>query len=135
METTRNIPHYPQRANAMTLRPCLEPGCLELTQGTRCPRHQRERNRQRLDTPAQKQIRNSGAWRQFSRRWLAAHPLCADCEAGGHVVLAVEVHHEGRRSGGGALFQGPFTSLCTSCHAKRTMRERRGEDPPAEPQP
>ena len=66
------------------------------------------------------------------RRWLAAHPLCAACEAKGRVTLAAEVDHVVSLAKGGADNETNFRSLCVPCHRIKTAQDtgRRAADPP-----
>jgi 5-methylcytosine-specific restriction protein A len=63
----------------------------------------------------------SPAWRKLRAMQLAAHPLCADCVAGGRLRAASEVHHKiGRKLRPDlALDLDNLMSLCKSCHSKR----------------
>jgi 5-methylcytosine-specific restriction protein A len=110
------------------VRACLD--CGALAEGTRCAGCQTRYNRRRLATPAQRQIRNSRAWRRTSREHLRQHPLCVDCQAEGRVQLATDVHHEHARGVGGPLLGAVLTSVCKRHHGQRTQAERRGEATP-----
>jgi 5-methylcytosine-specific restriction enzyme A len=63
-------------------------------------------------------------WRKFRASYLRAHPLCADCESAGIVVIATDVHHVIKRSDRPDLaFEAAnCRALCHSCHSIRTGR-------------
>jgi 5-methylcytosine-specific restriction enzyme A len=105
-------------------RPCLE--CSRPTTGTRCEQHQQAYNKARLDTPTQRQIRNSPAWRRLSAQVLRREPLCRECRSEGKVTLASEVHHPDPRALGGALLPpiDELVPLCHRHHGRVTMAER-----------
>lgn len=67
----------------MTLRPCLEPGCPNLTRTTRCPacesRHQSARNRARPQY--------AGSWPRLSRQARKSQPWCTRCGATADLTL------------------------------------------------
>lgn len=64
-------------------------------------------------------------WRKEARRWLAVHPLCAECQRNGKLVPATQVDHIRPHKGDAEKFwdlQGNLQSLCGPCHWAKTMR-------------
>ncbi len=63
-------------------------------------------------------------WQRASKAWLAQHPLCAECDRGGHVTAAVLVDHIVPHRGDQKLFwnRGNWQSLCKPCHDTKTQR-------------
>jgi 5-methylcytosine-specific restriction protein A len=78
--------------------------------------------------------RASAARRGYGRRWrkaraafLASHPLCAACQAEGHVVPATVVDHVVPHRGDQKLFWDRTNGApaCKPCHDAKTAREGR----------
>lgn len=106
---------------------CSAPWCSALAQPghTRCARH----------GPA-REARGSAAERGYDARWrkarlafLAAHPLCAECERAGRVTPARVVDHVVPHRGDQRLFwdEGNWQALCDhtspfDCHGAKTGR-------------
>lgn len=65
-------------------------------------------------------------WQRVRAAFLAAHPLCADCEKIGRVTPATEVHHVVPVRDGGSASEDNLLALCKSCHSRRTARQGRG---------
>ncbi len=63
-------------------------------------------------------------WRRFRLAYLAAHPLCADCEAAGVVAPAIELHHIQRTAARPDLMfdECNVLGLCKTHHSLRTVR-------------
>jgi 5-methylcytosine-specific restriction protein A len=63
-------------------------------------------------------------WQRESKRFLAQHPLCVDCEAEGQTGLATEVDHEVPHRGDAALFwdRGNWRPRCKPHHSAKTAR-------------
>lgn len=67
-----------------------------------------------------------GGWRKVRLAFLAAHPLCAFCEADGRLTAATVVDHEV------AIVDAPerrldwsnLRPLCKPCHDRRTATEQ-----------
>lgn len=57
------------------------------------------------------------------RRWLEAHPLCAECEKAGRVTAATVPDHIVALVNGGADTEDNLQSLCQECHRKKTSRD------------
>jgi len=106
-------------------RPCSHPGCPALTDGRYCEQHQREAdaryNKYERDPATRK--RYGRTWKRIRDRYIAAHPLCEQCQAAGTITPAEEVHHILPLSRGGTHAEENLMSLCTSCHSKITARE------------
>ena len=77
-------------------------------------------------------IRHSKAWNSLRRMYFAEYPLCAD-PFGVHKILGVtvpaqDVHHKVsiQKDPSLAFDQTNLISLCRSCHAVFSQREREG---------
>ncbi len=105
-------------------RPCQYPGCPKLTDGRYCAEHERiarqdyERSVRGYDTHQ----RYGSAWRKVRDLYIAAHPLCEECEKAGRYVRATLVHHVLPLANGGTNDAENLMSLCASCHEKRHRR-------------
>lgn len=64
-------------------------------------------------------------WKRARLVFLAAHPLCRDCQSVGLVVAAREVDHIVPHRGDRKLFRDKanWQGLCKSCHSRKTARE------------
>lgn len=115
-------------------RPCLKPGCRNLTRnGNYCQEHRKQRLQQvegrRLSANARGYTYR---WQQARAAYLAAHPLCVACEAEGRVTAAAEVDHIVPHKGDEALFwdQENWQALCKACHSRKTVEDGRfGQKP------
>lgn len=68
---------------------------------------------------------NSPIWRRVSAQHRAKHPMCAHCALSGKLTPATETDHvRPIRLGGASLDQANLQSLCTSCHAKKSAKEK-----------
>jgi 5-methylcytosine-specific restriction protein A len=112
-------------------RPCAHPGCPALTDGRFCEAHAKqdagEDERYRRDPDTRK--RYGRAWKRIRDRYIAAHPLCEQCERDGRLTPAQEVHHIKPLSEGGTHDAENLMALCSSCHSGITLGEnnrRRG---------
>jgi 5-methylcytosine-specific restriction protein A len=112
-------------------KPCAQPGCPKLTSARFCPAHAkrdaREYEQYRRDTDTRR--RYGRAWKRIRDRYIAAHPLCEQCDAAGRITPAQEVHHIVPLSDGGTHAEDNLMALCTSCHSGFTLAEnnrRRG---------
>ena len=107
------------------LRPCSYPGCPKLTAARFCEEHAkadaRHYNRYERD-PASKK-RYGYQWQKVRARFLAAHPLCAECMAHGRVTPASEVHHILPLSRGGTHDEANLAALCKPCHSTISARD------------
>lgn len=68
--------------------------------------------------------RSAAAWREKSRAFLEAHPIC---ETPGCGRLSQHVDHVIPRSFGGTDEDSNLSAQCASCHGRKTIRERRGD--------
>ncbi|WP_374307213.1 HNH endonuclease [Methylocella sp.] len=93
------------------------------------PAHRPTPREQRRDAD---RLRGSAHERGYDARWrkarlvfLAAHPLCAWCEAKGRVTAASVVHHRVAHRGDAALFwdEANWEALCAPCHDVDAQRE------------
>lgn len=62
-------------------------------------------------------------WKRIRDRYIAAHPLCEQCEKDGRLTPAEEVHHVKPLSQGGTNDYANLMALCTPCHSGITARE------------
>lgn len=60
------------------------------------------------------------AWKQVRKRYLAAHPLCEDCQKAGRVTPAAEVHHIQPLSKGGTHDESNLRALCKPCYSRQS---------------
>lgn len=61
-------------------------------------------------------------WQRFRLSFLAAHPLCAECERKGRTTEATVVDHVTPHRGDAELFwrEGNHQALCARCHNAKT---------------
>jgi 5-methylcytosine-specific restriction enzyme A len=103
------------------LRHCIEPGCTQLVERGRCPAHQKEQRRDQRRYATGPTHYGLTRWRRLRAAWLAEHPFCVQCGR-----LAEVVDHVERHMGDPVKFyEGPFNSLCASCHSRKTTGEVR----------
>ena len=71
----------PKRPN----RPCSHPSCPKLTDGRFCTEHEKQEavRYEKYDRDPSTRRRYGRAWKRIRDRYIAAHPLCAQCEAEG----------------------------------------------------
>jgi len=116
---------------------CCHPGCDDLAEvgRARCEEHL---GPWLIAEAARKQAAKLGSaaragaafyqterWRKGSKRFLAQHPLCADCGELGQVIAASEVDHITPHRGDAKLMwdQSNWQALCKPCHSRKTARE------------
>ena len=101
-------------------RPCSYPGCPKLTEGRYCEEHAKtvNRNYNRYERDPETPKRYGRSWKRIRDAYVAAHPLCEECEKQGRLVPAEEVHHKKPISQGGTHARDNLMSLCRSCHTK-----------------
>lgn len=106
-------------------RPCSHPGCPKLTNGRFCEEHaiQEEKRYEKYDRDPVMKKRYGRSWKRIRDRYIAAHPLCEQCQKLGKVKSATEVHHIKPLSQGGSNDVSNLMALCTSCHSEITARE------------
>ena len=68
--------------------------------------------------------RSAAAWREKSRAFLEAHPIC---EVAGCGHLSQHTDHVIPRAMGGTDDDSNLSAKCASHHGKKTARERRGD--------
>ncbi len=110
-------------------RPCPHPGCSALTDGGRCPAHQRERQQQHNQARGSSTQQGYGSkWRRERLRFLDENPLCVECKAAGRVTAATDVDHIVPHSGDRELFwrRSNWQALCGEHHRRKTIRENGG---------
>lgn len=63
-------------------------------------------------------------WQQFRAYYLAANPLCVDCEGRGATTAATEVHHVEKVADAPdrRLDEMNVLGLCKACHSRRTAK-------------
>lgn len=102
---------------------CSHSGCRALVKGGYCPAHARPRFEGVIRGSAAQ--RGYGhAWRKARAGYLAAHPLCVECEGGGRLTPATVVDHRAPHRGDRALFwdRNNWQPLCARCHDRKTAR-------------
>jgi 5-methylcytosine-specific restriction enzyme A len=103
-----------------TLRPCLEPGCPELTQTGRCKAHARQAEARWKD-PARRKVYNSRRWRAMRSRVLKEQPFC---QAPGCNNLATDVDHVTALADDGDPYdRSNLQALCKMHHSQKTRQE------------
>jgi len=106
-------------------KPCAYPGCAKLTSARFCPDHAKkdawEYEKYGRDPTTRK--RYGRAWKRIRDRYIAAYPLCEQCEAAGRITSAQEIHHILPLSQGGTHAVDNLMALCTSCHSGITLGE------------
>lgn len=108
-----------------SLRACAYPGCGELVRSGYCTSH---RKVEVVTSPRDPRVQRlyDRTWQKRRNAQLAREPWCKDCMVNGIYTPATEVHHEHRHRGNRVVFNtSPLTSLCDSCHSKRTAVEVR----------
>ena len=103
-------------------RPCKHPGCPRLTGGQYCEFHASLHTRERRSAFERGY---NHRWQMERKRFLANHPLCADCERAGKLVRATVVDHVQPHRGDKALFwdERNWQPLCKHCHNRKTRLE------------
>lgn len=67
-------------------------------------------------------------WQKARAGYLAAHPLCAECERKGRTTIATDLDHIRPHKGDMTLFwdRSNWQGLCAACHSAKTAREDGG---------
>jgi 5-methylcytosine-specific restriction enzyme A len=102
--------------------PCRVPRCpLRAVYRGLCAVHTRDLRSARAQASGDGFYRTA-AWRAFRAWFLAAHPICRDCDQ-----PANEVHHvQARRTHPDLTFvEENCIGLCKACHSKRTAHDMR----------
>lgn len=104
--------------------PCKHPGCPELVEaGTRyCDKHKS------LHPEEERSANGRGygrTWQRARKRYLEAHPLCAECEREGRYTKATVVDHIKPHRGNPQLFwdTSNWRPLCKHHHDIKTGNE------------
>ena len=72
-----------------------------------------------------KKFYQSKRWRNHRKLFLQLHPLCVECEKKGIIRPAKVVDHIVRINDGGDPFDySNLQPMCSSCHNKKSGRER-----------
>ena len=106
----------------MSVHVCAVPGCAELTAGTRCPTHTRDR--QNVTRRRYRRNDYGGEWPSVRRRQLRREPTCRSCAGRGVDTPATVVdhivpfHHFATRRQ--AHDTTNLQSLCKPCHDRKT---------------
>ena len=113
------MPHKPPT-------PCSHPGCPRLSAGRFCEEHAkqdaREYARYRRDPETRK--RYGRAWKRIRDRYIAAHPLCEQCQQHGRITPATEVHHIKPLRESNDNSEENLRALCKGCHSAIHLSER-----------
>ena len=110
-------------------RPCVHPGCPELSHESRCEKHRKQERREHDEHRGSSADRGYGAhWRKIRLAFLAQYPLCALCQRERKLAPATVVDHIRPHRGNPELFYDPenLQALCKPCHSKKTVRENDG---------
>ena len=68
---------------------------------------------------------NSTKWRKLRKLFVAQNPVCVHCEQKGFTTAVAEVDHiVPIRLGGDPYDFNNLQSLCKSCHARKSAKER-----------
>ncbi len=67
-------------------------------------------------------------WQKLRARFLAQHPVCAECLKEGRITMATDVDHIRPHKGEPELMwnEGNLQALCHACHSRKTAREDGG---------
>lgn len=102
---------------------CLVPGCGELVEAGRCPKHTLERNREKQAKYKGRDTKAYDAkWAKASKEYLAESPECVSPKHAGKGIPATVVDHiDGKGpSGPRGYDKTNFQALCKSCHSTKT---------------
>lgn len=93
----------------------------------------RQRKRTNQDRPNKEARYHSVRWRKARMIQLMNEPLCRLCMQADRVTAAEMVDHiQPVRLGGGFWDEQNYQSLCNSCHAVKSAKERGLTPPPVE---
>ncbi len=106
-------------------RPCSHPGCPELVDGRFCETHAKQETRryEKYDRDPAKRKRYGRRWKRIRDRYIAAHPLCEQCEKLDRITPAQEVHPIKPLSQGGTHAEDNLMALCKPVHSRITALE------------
>ena len=106
----------------MAVRPCIERGCPEYTSGTRCARHETERNRRIRQDPhlTGGHARPNNAPQKRLRLACLARDgyACTACGRMPNSIRDLQAHHVVPLVQGGPDTLDNLTTLCTDCHSE-----------------
>ena len=102
------------------LKPCLNPGCPNLTDERYCLQHSPLYQR----ASAHKRGYTS-KWQRRSKQFLKKHPLCVKCKQNGKLTPATVVDHIVPHRGNEELMwsESNWQPLCKHCHDKKTGKD------------
>ncbi|WP_272878577.1 HNH endonuclease [Rothia nasimurium] len=105
--------------------PCSHPGCPELSNDRFCPSHAQQdaQSYRRYQRDPKINRRYDHRWRKIRDRYIAAHPLCEQCQMDGRITPAQEVHHVLPLEHGGNHDESNLQALCKPCHSRQTARD------------
>lgn len=105
------------------LRPCLYPGCRELTTDGHCPKHPKHSTYDKYRESSSKRGYDS-KWRRYREHYLANHPLCVKC---GRIATDID-HIKAVNGQTDPLFwvESNHQALCHECHSRKTSTENHG---------
>lgn len=100
-------------------KPCKHAGCPRLTNGHYCDQHAKLHINDRES--AFERGYNNG-WKNASKRFLAKHPFCVECERINKLTPATVVDHIRPHRGDKILFwdESNWQPLCKKCHDRKT---------------
>ena len=94
-----------------------------------CDKHKRDKQQQADSQRGTAHQRGyTGAWAKARKRYLAANPICVECDKEGRLTPATEVDHIEPHKGDYDKFwdESNWQSLCKSHHSSKTAREDGG---------
>ena len=114
----------------MPLYPCKQQRCGALvSEPGYCDKHRPAAETRRKEAVNRKQtdrFYSSALWQKIRKRKKSTDPLCQDCLAVGTTKPADMVDHiTPIKVGGSGVDPDNLKSLCWSCHAKKTARDRK----------
>ncbi len=110
-----------------SLKPCAYIGCGNLTRERYCEEHQNTLRKYYDSQRGNSTQRGYGSrWQRIRATVLAQEPLCRHCAERGEIVPAQEVDHIKPLARGGGNDRENLQSLCSRCHALKTVKEDGG---------
>jgi 5-methylcytosine-specific restriction protein A len=107
------------------LKVCNEPGCHELSTGSKCELHHKQQRKQTDSKRPNARARGyDNRWQRTRAAYLKAFPYCQSAE--GCIRPAVDVHHIDGLGPSGPLGHswGNLQGLCHSHHSKLTAQRQ-----------
>lgn len=105
------------------MRPCIEPGCPQLTTATRCSLHQRSKQRTtdaRRGSPTQRGY--GPPWQRARKAVLRLVPYCVDCGHEGSKDNPLSVDHIVPKVRGGSDDDDNLTTRCRKHNSAKGSR-------------